>query len=235
MSVYVSGRKKIKKIKNKLRVKYGFTVNGELNDEINTPETSSTTAINEISSSDVFLAIMNDTAYDYRETFTEIGVALALKKSVIIICGGTSIKVPKTKYTHHHYCMTNVFCWHPLVTHVSNLHAAVECLNECLCKEELDSQSLKREEAFNKMKHDLSDQLWSEDRDIIMMYTSIPYGKKENIKTNLQLLNYLENHLQRDEIPYFSSTNVDFIMKILQDRNYLAYKILKTYRDTYIC
>lgn len=85
--------------------------------------------VQEVHNSDVLLAVMTDEKYAYRGTFTEIGIALALKKHVFILCPGVVNSVCERKCNYSHYCMTNVFYWHPNIHHVISLEEAIKKIN----------------------------------------------------------------------------------------------------------
>jgi nucleoside 2-deoxyribosyltransferase len=82
--------------------------------------------IDEVSECDKLLAIMTDPEYPYRGTNAEIGCALGLKKPVVILCDGVSKKINETQYSFSHFCMKNIFYWHPTITHVNNLDDAIK-------------------------------------------------------------------------------------------------------------
>ena len=98
---------------------------------ISTPEDYSVDAMRDVAQvcgCDILLAIMIDPDYTYRGTWTEIGMALALNKRIIIVCPGTAIKESNTKYTFSHHCMTNVFYWHPRIQRVQTFEEALSSL-----------------------------------------------------------------------------------------------------------
>lgn len=98
---------------------------------VNTPKMLANDAlldIEEVLEADITVAIMDDDSYAYRGTFTEIGCALGQGKRVIIVCPGTATKIGDIEYEYSHYCMTNVFYWHPLVTQVKTVEEAIEKL-----------------------------------------------------------------------------------------------------------
>ena len=88
--------------------------------------------INQVTSCDVLLAIMDDDKYAYRGTNCEIGAALALKKKIIIVCQGLGLEkqISETKYEYPYYCMNNVFFWHPKIIRVKTLDDAIIHLNK---------------------------------------------------------------------------------------------------------
>jgi len=100
---------------------------------INTPEDCAKDALRDtrqVAEADVLLAIMNDDKYAYRGTWTEIGVAIALQKKIILVCPGygQEKKISETRYEHPYYCMNNVFFWHPAITRVKTLDEAINIL-----------------------------------------------------------------------------------------------------------
>jgi nucleoside 2-deoxyribosyltransferase len=83
-------------------------------------------AFDEINQADTLLVFMNDydINYGYRGTFTEIGYGIGAGKRIILICDGRY--TDETKFSH--YCMSNIFFWHPTIEHVSTYENAVELL-----------------------------------------------------------------------------------------------------------
>jgi len=90
--------------------------------------------IDEVTEADAVLAIMQNDTYAYRGTFSEIGCALGQNKPVVILCpgkhslqtGGADSESPVPQFSH--YCMTNVFYWHPLVVCVETVEEAFDAL-----------------------------------------------------------------------------------------------------------
>lgn len=138
-SVYVAGgwefRVRLKLLMDTIQEK-GLTVTSkwiERENGVNTPEALASDAnfdISEVCASDYVLAILDDTKYAYRGTFTEIGCALGAGKRVIIVCPGEGEKLSDTRYNYSHYCMTNVFYWHPSIVHVTTVEEAINIINE---------------------------------------------------------------------------------------------------------
>ena len=79
--------------------------------------------LSEIETADAFLAIMDDPSYAYRGTFTEMGFAIANKKTVVIVSPATH-----TEYTGL-YVASNAFFWHPTVLHATTIDEAVDIIN----------------------------------------------------------------------------------------------------------
>ncbi len=137
--IYLAGgwqfRNNIKKIKATLSW-LGFNVISgwiERENRVNTPEDyakCSKLDIDEVCECDVLFAVMDDPIYTYRGTYSEIGCALGLGKQVVILCDGTSTKIDDNTYEFSHYCMRNVFYWHPLITHTTNLEDVIKELNK---------------------------------------------------------------------------------------------------------
>jgi len=73
--------------------------------------------IDGVRQADVVIAIMNDSKYAYRGTFTELGCALALNKHIIIVCGHQDA-----------YCRTNCFFHHPDIAHVDTFEQCISLL-----------------------------------------------------------------------------------------------------------
>ena len=67
-----------------------------------------------VQNADAVLALMLDSTYPYRGTFTEIGCALGLGKWVIIVC-------PDNSYS----CTTNCFFHHPTIIRVNTIEKAL--------------------------------------------------------------------------------------------------------------
>jgi nucleoside 2-deoxyribosyltransferase len=95
----------------------------------------------EIQESDVVFAIMNDPDYSYRGTFTEIGYAIGIKRTVIVWCNGkirsqstvtneTTGEVEKVEVNYTHHCMTNVFFHHPEIIQVDSLVKGIQELKK---------------------------------------------------------------------------------------------------------
>ena len=136
VKVYVAGkwsdRKQLQLVMNDLR-DLGFDVISgwvEREDRAYTPEALGRCGkldIDEVSECDVLLAVMNDPEYPYRGTYSEVGCALGLKKKVVVVCNGTS-ECKEDKYEFSHYCMRNVFYWHPSIVHVSTIDEAIAAM-----------------------------------------------------------------------------------------------------------
>ena len=62
---------------------------------------------------DFMVAVMDDAKYAYRGTFTEIGVALGLRKPLCIVC-------PFDLMKRKEYCLTNPFFYHPTAKHFAS-------------------------------------------------------------------------------------------------------------------
>jgi nucleoside 2-deoxyribosyltransferase len=134
MKIYTAGgwpfRGEISDINNELKSKGLDVISTWIEAEtgISTPEDSAKDAVRdveEIKKCDILLAIMTDEKYAYRGTWFEIGCALALNKKIIIVCPYGETKVSDTKYEYTHYCMTNVFFWHPSITRLKTLNDAL--------------------------------------------------------------------------------------------------------------
>ena len=134
MKIYTASgwlfRERIAKINNDLKSKGLNIISTWIEEEagISTPEDSRIDAIrdvNQVKECDVLLAIMDDDKYAYRGTWTEIGVAIALNKKIIVVCPGTQNKISDIKYEYSHYCMTNVFFWHPNIIRVKTIDDAI--------------------------------------------------------------------------------------------------------------
>lgn len=140
VAIYVAGawthRAKIKVFMDRLRAARYQVISGWIEREngLNMPDNLEHDAqldIEEVTRADVFIAIMDDPEYAYRGTFTELGCAIALKKQIIIMCPGTAQPIfcdpvgselyqTAARYEYSHQCMTNVFYWHPLVSHCAS-------------------------------------------------------------------------------------------------------------------
>lgn len=84
--------------------------------------------INGVLNADVLIAVMEDPNYEYRGTFTELGCALGLDKTVIIVSGVEGVQDSSNITTK---CSTNCFYWHPSILHVSNFEKAkkiIKCI-----------------------------------------------------------------------------------------------------------
>ena len=68
----------------------------------------------------------------FKNPWFEIGVALALKKKIIIVCPGQETKISDIKYEYSHSCMGNVFFWHPGIIRVKTLDEGVKTLDEVI-------------------------------------------------------------------------------------------------------
>lgn len=68
---------------------------------------------------DVFIAVMNDTQYAYRGTFTELGAALALNKRIIVVAPAGDA-----------HCKTNTFFHHPSICHVQTIDQVLQMLGQ---------------------------------------------------------------------------------------------------------
>jgi len=79
--------------------------------------------INAIQESDIVLVIMDDSVYEYRGTFTEMGAAIALKKDLIVYC-------PNEKA----FCKTNCFFHHPHIQHCKTMKHANDIMMELFNK-----------------------------------------------------------------------------------------------------
>ena len=73
--------------------------------------------INGVLEADYLVAVMTDTKYAYRGTFTEIGCALGTNKKIYIYC--------PDKNSH---CRTNCFFYHPNIVHFDDWDKLVEHL-----------------------------------------------------------------------------------------------------------
>ena len=81
--------------------------------------------IKEVCLADKLFVVMDDPKYAYRGTFSEIGCALGLDKPIVILCPGEGKQISTEKWEYSHYCMTNVFFWHPNIAHVKSIEEAV--------------------------------------------------------------------------------------------------------------
>lgn len=137
ISIYVAGgwefRRQIANINADLRAQNFRVVSGWIGRDAcgkKTPQDLASDAqfdIDEVTEANVLLAIMDDSKYAYRGTFTEIGCALGQKKTVIIVCPGMSqITVENTSYPF--YCMSNVFFWHPNIYRVNTVEEAISVI-----------------------------------------------------------------------------------------------------------
>lgn len=84
--------------------------------------------INGVLNADVLIAVMEDPNYEYRGTFTELGCALGLDKTVIIVSGVKGVQDSSNITTK---CSTNCFYWHPSILHVSDFEKAkkiIKCI-----------------------------------------------------------------------------------------------------------
>ncbi len=80
---------------------------------------------------DIFIALLEDPKYDYRGTFTELGVALGhkqapaengqlgVRKQVWVVCPNNDA-----------YARTNVFFQHPMIDHFNSWEACCKALSE---------------------------------------------------------------------------------------------------------
>lgn len=66
----------------------------------------------------VLVAVMNDEKYAYRNVWTEIGMALARNKKIIIVCNSSK--------PFSHRSMYHTMFWHPDILHVKNIEDAVK-------------------------------------------------------------------------------------------------------------
>jgi hypothetical protein len=66
---------------------------------------------------DVFIAVMDDTTYDYRGTFTELGAAIATGTLVMVVGGETT------------YAQTNCFFHHPSIIRIKSFDVAIRALS----------------------------------------------------------------------------------------------------------
>ena len=78
---------------------------------------------------DALVVLMTDCTYPYRGTFTEIGVALGLKKRILLIAPrelriGEGVKPPAL------FAATNCFFEHPSIEHVDTVEDVICALNE---------------------------------------------------------------------------------------------------------
>jgi len=71
--------------------------------------------INGVKECDVMIVVMEDKDYPYRGTFTELGCALGLEKTIVIWC-------PNPKAS----CRTNCFFYHPSILHVDHWEQVLE-------------------------------------------------------------------------------------------------------------
>lgn len=137
VSIYVAGgwefRRRIADINAVLRAQNFKVVSGwvERENGKKTPQDLASDAkfdIEEVREADVLLAIMDDSKYAYRGTFTEIGCALGLKKMIIIVCPGSPEVGEEGTVSYPFYCMTNVFFWHQNIYRVATVEAAVDII-----------------------------------------------------------------------------------------------------------
>lgn len=84
--------------------------------------------INGVKDADIVVILMTDPKYAYRGSFTELGTALALNKTVYIICDD-----PKSQ------CCTNVFFHHPNIIHLNSWPDFLDRLTTIHQKIELES------------------------------------------------------------------------------------------------
>ena len=140
ISIYVAGkwgdRVELQKKMDRLRDEFQFNVLSgwvERENRINTPEDYSECSkldIEEVSAADKLLVFMDDPKYAYRGTYCEIGCAIGLGKQVVIVTDAVATKINETTYDFSHYCMKNVFFWHPNITHVKTIEEAVKELRK---------------------------------------------------------------------------------------------------------
>lgn len=75
--------------------------------------------MNGVKTSNVVVILITDKDYAYRGTFTEMGGALALNKTIFIVN-------PFEKAE----CHSNIFYWHPLIYHVNSWEKLLEELKD---------------------------------------------------------------------------------------------------------
>ena len=123
LRIYIAGKwsdkDTIKKYMNQLQ-KVGHTITHDWTSyESNVENKKSDMAFKDVQGvafADVLIVVMTDPKYQYRGSFTELGVALGLLKDVYIICSDDNSD-----------CKTNVFFHHPSIVHVKSW-------DECLSK-----------------------------------------------------------------------------------------------------
>lgn len=76
-----------------------------------------------VEAADVFVALMDDPAYAYRGTFTELGAALALHKTIVVF-------TPPDNALAKFYCRTNTFFHHPRIHHVETWEDVLKCFGK---------------------------------------------------------------------------------------------------------
>jgi nucleoside 2-deoxyribosyltransferase len=79
--------------------------------------------IDGVKASDVAVAVMDDPDYAYRGTYCEIGCALGVGKPLHIVW-------PYSLEACDRYVQTNVFFWHPDITHHSSWEAFLQYLTD---------------------------------------------------------------------------------------------------------
>lgn len=77
--------------------------------------------IDGVKNSDIAVAVMDDPDYAYRGTYTEIGCALGIGKPLHIVA-------PYPLDSCGNYVQTNVFFWHPDITHHESWDSFVKYL-----------------------------------------------------------------------------------------------------------
>jgi nucleoside 2-deoxyribosyltransferase len=74
--------------------------------------------IDGVKSADLVFAIMKNTTYPYRGTFTELGCAMGLDKQIVIVCPGCECA-----------CYTNCFFHYPGIKHVTTIEEGLAYIN----------------------------------------------------------------------------------------------------------
>jgi nucleoside 2-deoxyribosyltransferase len=81
--------------------------------------------MNGVKTSDVVVLLITDKEYAYRGTFTEMGGALALNKTIFIV-----------DPFENAVCHSNIFYWHPLIYHVKSWKDLLEELDDLKMRSE---------------------------------------------------------------------------------------------------
>ena len=130
LKVYVAGKwgdreRILKRIREVEAMGYEITYVWPL-DEHASFENAARNEINAVKRCDIFIAIMDDPDYSYRGTFTELGCALGLGKTVFVV------SPPLPTYgmgeSETYQCASNCFYKHPSIIHFDHWSRALERL-----------------------------------------------------------------------------------------------------------